>query len=198
MDLIPALATASGGRLGDVLPPWSVAPFATLLLCIAVLPLVAGHLWESNRNKAVLSLALGLPVAIWMWRLDAAAVGHVAHEYVAFLLLLGVPLRHRRRDRDPGNARRDARPEHRACSPSAPSSRPWWEPPAPRCCSIRPLLRANSVRERKAHVVVFFIFIVSNAGRACSRRWATRRSSWDSSGACRSSGRCASCRSGSS
>jgi Na+/H+ antiporter NhaD/arsenite permease-like protein len=29
---------------------------------------------------------------------------------------------------------------------------------------IRPLLRANSVRMRKAHVGVFFIFIVSNAG----------------------------------
>ena len=29
---------------------------------------------------------------------------------------------------------------------------------------IRPLLRANSVRRRKAHVFVFFIFVVSNAG----------------------------------
>src|SRR5947199_1906229 len=29
---------------------------------------------------------------------------------------------------------------------------------------IRPLLRANSVRLRKAHVFVFFIFIVANGG----------------------------------
>ena len=29
---------------------------------------------------------------------------------------------------------------------------------------IRPLLRANAPRERKAHIVVFFIFIVSNCG----------------------------------
>ena len=29
---------------------------------------------------------------------------------------------------------------------------------------IRPLLRANAARERKAHVVVFFIFVVSNCG----------------------------------
>ena len=113
MDLLPALATASGGRLGDGLPPWSVAPFAVMLLCIAVLPLVAGHLWERNRNKAILSLALGLPVAIWMWRLDAAAVGHVAHEYVAFLLLLGSLFVIAGGIVDPGNARRDARPEHR-------------------------------------------------------------------------------------
>ena len=29
---------------------------------------------------------------------------------------------------------------------------------------VRPLLRANSPRQRRAHVVVFFIFIVSNCG----------------------------------
>ena len=29
---------------------------------------------------------------------------------------------------------------------------------------IRPLLRANAARERKAHIVVFFIFVVSNCG----------------------------------
>src|SRR5207237_840035 len=29
---------------------------------------------------------------------------------------------------------------------------------------VRPLLRANSVRSRKAHVFVFFIFVVANAG----------------------------------
>ena len=29
---------------------------------------------------------------------------------------------------------------------------------------IRPLLRANAPRVRKAHIVVFFIFIVSNCG----------------------------------
>ncbi|MHC4222792.1 MAG: sodium:proton antiporter, partial [Planctomycetota bacterium] len=42
---------ASGG--GDVVPPlWSVLPFAFTLLGIAVLPLVASHWWESNRNRA--------------------------------------------------------------------------------------------------------------------------------------------------
>ena len=29
---------------------------------------------------------------------------------------------------------------------------------------IRPLLRANAPRERKVHIVVFFIFVVSNCG----------------------------------
>src|SRR5262249_29704506 len=29
---------------------------------------------------------------------------------------------------------------------------------------VRPLLRANAVRKRKAHVVIFFVFVVSNCG----------------------------------
>lgn len=75
--------------LGRVLPTWSVLPFALLLLCIAVLPLVAGHFWDQNRNKAILSLVLGLPVVIGIGRLDPSVLGRTAHEYVAFILLLG-------------------------------------------------------------------------------------------------------------
>jgi Na+/H+ antiporter NhaD/arsenite permease-like protein len=44
---------------------------------------------------------------------------------------------------------------------------------------IRPLIRANDNRKHKAHVVVFFIFIVSNAGGS-SRRWGILRCSWGS------------------
>ena len=163
MNLLPALATASGGRLGEGLSPWSVAPFAVMLLCIAVLPLVAGHVWERNRNKAILSLALGLPVAIWMWRLDAATVGHVAHEYVAFLLLLGslfviaggIVIRGTLAGTPGLNAGLLALGAGLASLVGTTGAS---------MLLIRPLLRANSVRRRKAHVVVFFIFVVSNAG----------------------------------
>ena len=54
MPVQPVLAAATGGRVGEALSLWSVAPFALMLLSIALLPLVAGHLWEHNRNKAVL------------------------------------------------------------------------------------------------------------------------------------------------
>src|SRR5512137_2446988 len=163
MPVQPALAAATGGRVGEALALWSVAPFALMLLGIAVLPLVAGSLWEHNRNKAILSAVLGLPVAAWMWTLDAAAVGHVAHEYVAFLLLLGslfviaggIVIR------------------------GTPSGTPGLNTAVlalgavlaslvgttgASVLLIRPLLRANPVRKAKAHVVVFFIFVVSNSG----------------------------------
>ena len=57
----PGVALASGGEapLGEILPLWSVAPFALILLAIAVMPLVAPRFWEPNRNKAVVSAALG-------------------------------------------------------------------------------------------------------------------------------------------
>ena len=41
--------------------PW-VAPFAVLVLAIALLPLAAPHFWDSNLRKLGLSAVLGLPV----------------------------------------------------------------------------------------------------------------------------------------
>ena len=39
-----------------------IAPFAILLLGIAVFPLLFPHLWESNLNKLIVSTVLGGPV----------------------------------------------------------------------------------------------------------------------------------------
>src|SRR5512147_2903840 len=75
--------------LGQRLPLWAVAPFVLMLLSIALLPLLAGRFWERNRNKALVSLVLGLPVAAWIGTLEPSAIGRTAHEYLAFLVLLG-------------------------------------------------------------------------------------------------------------
>ena len=163
MPIQPVLAAATGGRVGEALSLWSVAPFALMLLSIAVLPLVAGNLWEHNRNKAVLSAGLGLPIAAWMWTLDAAAVGHVAHEYVAFLILLGslfviaggIVIRGTLSGTPGLNAALLALGAVLASVVGTTGAS---------MLLIRPLLRANSVRKTKAHVVGFFIFVVSNAG----------------------------------
>jgi Na+/H+ antiporter NhaD/arsenite permease-like protein len=163
MPLHPVLAATTGGSIGAALALWSVAPFALMLLSIAVLPLVAGHLWEHNRNKALLSAVLGLPVAAWMWTLDPPAVGHVAHEYLAFLLLLGslfviaggIVIRGTLSGTPGLNTALLAIGAILASIVGTTGAS---------VLLIRPLLRANSVRKAKAHVVVFFIFVVSNAG----------------------------------
>ena len=159
----PVLASAVAPPLGAVLPLWSVAPFATLLLCIAVLPLVAGHVWESNRNKALLSATLGVPVALWIAMHDATILGHTAHEYAAFIILLGalfvisggVVVRGTLAGTPGLNTVLLAIGAVLASVIGTTGAS---------MLLIRPLLRANSVRVRKAHVVVFFIFVVSNAG----------------------------------
>ncbi len=161
MNLLPVLAAGAHG--GPALPLWSVVPFAIMLLCIAVLPLVAGHMWEHNKNKAILSLILGLPVAAWMgWR-DLTVLGHVVHEYVAFIILLGalfviaggIVIRGTLAGTPGVNA---------VLLGIGAVIASFVGTTGASMLLIRPLLRANSVRKQKAHVVVFFIFIVSNAG----------------------------------
>jgi Na+/H+ antiporter NhaD/arsenite permease-like protein len=158
------LAAATGGNhLGQILPLWGVAPFALLLLCIAVLPLAAGHWWEHNRNKALLSLILGLPVALWVGYHDLVTVAHTAHEYLAFIVLLGalfviaggIVVR--------GTLAGTPGLNTGLLGIGAVLASLIGTTGASMLL-IRPLLRANSVRARKMHVVVFFIFVVSNAG----------------------------------
>ena len=38
-------------RSAALLPLWTVIPFVALLLCIAILPLAAGHWWEHNDEQ---------------------------------------------------------------------------------------------------------------------------------------------------
>lgn len=69
---------------------WSMIPFGLMLLIIAVGPLVAEHWWEKNSNKLLVSLILGIPVAVCL------VVGGMTHElvhqiffdYVPFIVLL--------------------------------------------------------------------------------------------------------------
>jgi Na+/H+ antiporter NhaD/arsenite permease-like protein len=163
MLVIASLATLDTRHLGHVLPLWAVAPFAILLLCVAVLPLVAGRFWEHNRNKALLSALLGVPVAAWVASLEPMVLVHTAHEYAAFIILLGalfviaggIVVRGTLAGTPGLNAVLLGIGALLASIIGTTGAS---------MLLIRPLLRANSVRKLKAHVVVFFIFVVSNAG----------------------------------
>jgi Na+/H+ antiporter NhaD/arsenite permease-like protein len=159
----PVPPAAAAELLGHRLPLWSVLPFAAMLLGIAVLPLVAPRFWEHNRNKALVSLVLGAPVAIAIGLLDPPALAHAAHEYVAFIVLLGALF-----SISGGIVVRGTL----AGTPGLNTVllglgallASLIGTTGASMVLIRPLLRANSVRKRNAHVVVFFIFVVSNAG----------------------------------
>ena len=76
-------------HLGEILPVWSVFPFVFMLLSIAILPLSVPHWWDKNKNKLMVSLILGGPIAGWVASLDPYALLHTMHEYFAFIVLLG-------------------------------------------------------------------------------------------------------------
>ena len=144
---------------------WSMIPFGLMLLCIAVGPLVVEKFWESNVNKLIVALFLGIPVAVCL------IMGGMAHElehqlfgdYVPFIILLlslyvitgGIHLS--------GDIK----------------AKPWvntlflaigWlfaslmGTTGAAMLLIRPLLATNQQREYKVHTILFFIALAANCG----------------------------------
>ena len=161
--LLHAVAGLDSHALGASLPLWSVAHFVAMLASIALLPLVWPHGWESNRTRGLVAFGLGAPVAIGMALRAPDVVGHTAWEYLAFIVLLGslyvtaggIILRGRLPGRPMVNAGLLGLGALLASLIGTTGAS---------MLLIRPLLRANAGRARQAHVVVFFIFLVSNIG----------------------------------
>jgi Na+/H+ antiporter NhaD/arsenite permease-like protein len=153
--------------MGAGLPLWTVLPFVALLLCIAILPLTASHWWEHNRNKAVVALGLAIPVALYLllaWGHEGQHdLAHKLKEYVSFILLLGALYVISGGVYVKGSL---------AGTPLANTGllalgallASFIGTTGASVLLIRPLLRANKTRRARAHIVVFFIFIVSNCG----------------------------------
>jgi Na+/H+ antiporter NhaD/arsenite permease-like protein len=151
---------------GAELPLWTILPFAGLLLAIALLPLAAPRFWESNRNKGVVAAAFAAPVAGYLVGVGASGVHELverAKEYVSFILMLaslfvissGIHVR--------GSLSGTPRMNTGLLALGALLAS-WIGTTGASVLLIRPLLRANAPRQRTTHVVVFFIFVVSNCG----------------------------------
>ena len=146
-----------------VFPLWTLAPFLLMLLSIAVVPLSFPSWWDKNSNKLLLSLALSIPV----FAVVVPAASHLLLEslldYVSFMILLGSLF---------------------VISGGIYIKGEFAGTPIVNTCFlligailanligttgasmllIRPYLRANHRRQRRAHLAVFFIFAVSNIG----------------------------------
>ena len=152
---------------GSVLPALYAVPFAGLLLSIALLPLLAPFFWHHHFGKvsAAWSLAFLLPFAV-MYGPGQAAFSFLhalLEEYIPFILLLtalftvagGIHIR--------GNLHGSPVLNTAILGIGAVLAS-FMGTTGASMLLIRPLIRANDNRAHKAHVVVFFIFIVSNAG----------------------------------
>jgi Na+/H+ antiporter NhaD/arsenite permease-like protein len=159
-----AVAHAAPHAAAGAPPIWTIAPFALYLLLIAVIPLVAGGFWSANRNKLLVAAILSVPVIGYL-ALGAPHglvwLAESVKEYVAFMTLLlalfvitgGIHLR----------GELDGTPLVNAAflAVGAVAANLIGTTGAS-LLLIRPLLRANQGRSRRVHLVVFFIFIVSN------------------------------------
>ena len=145
------------------LPLYATLPFVAMLLAVAVLPLTAPHWWESNRNKLIVSALLGLPVLVLYLGREPAALVHMAHDYVSFVVLLGglyaiaggILLR--------GDL--EATPAVNAAFLAVGALlASLIGTTGAAMLLIRPLLQTNRERRHVTHTVVFFIFLVGNVG----------------------------------
>ncbi len=162
-----AAEAAEQTSLGRELPSFTVAPFALMLLCIAILPLAAPHWWEKNRNKAIVVAAMSIPLMLYLLSGWGHAAGHVltekAAEYISFILLLGALYIISGGIYVQGSLSGTPLVNTGMLAFGALLASVVGTTGAS-MLMVRPMLRANKSRQRQAHVYVFLIFIVSNCG----------------------------------
>jgi Na+/H+ antiporter NhaD/arsenite permease-like protein len=141
-------------------------PFVALLGCIAVLPLIpatAGR-WDRNRWKLVVSMALGLPVGLWIWfGVDPHLVQHSMAEYGQFIVLLAALFVVTGGIFVAGDLKATPRNNTLLLAAGAVLAS-FAGTTGAAMLLIRPLLNTNTHRHHKGHTMVFAILIVANCG----------------------------------
>jgi Na+/H+ antiporter NhaD/arsenite permease-like protein len=167
LPLSASAATLDGATLS---PLWAL-PFAGILLSIAIVPLIAPHAWHSHFGKisAGWALVFLVPFALGFGTQTAFAtfVHAMLEEYVPFIILLtalftvagGICLH--------GDLHGSPRLNTGLLALGTVLASIMGTTGAAMLL-IRPLLRANEHCKHVVHRVVFFIFLVANAGGALS------------------------------
>jgi len=158
-------ARAGAASVGGRLPLVTVVPFALLLVVIALTPLIHGRFWESNRNKAIVAAIISIPVAVYLavaWGPEGRLLlEEKLSEYASFIILLaalfvisgGIYLQ--------GSFAGTPLVNTVFLGIGAVFANLIGTTGAS-VLLVRPLLRANKTRQRKGHIVIFFIFVVAN------------------------------------
>jgi Na+/H+ antiporter NhaD/arsenite permease-like protein len=163
----PDVVLASSSGAAHATPPtWMVIFFVAMLLSIAIIPLTKlEHWWHSNLNKLLLGLALSAYPVIWLTVLEPnlGELGIKMHEYASFIILLGCLFYISGGIYLAGDLK---------CTPQSNTAflafgtviASFIGTTGASMLLIRPVLRANRERKHVVHIVVFFIFLVSNVG----------------------------------
>ncbi|CAN7171141.1 sodium:proton antiporter [Mesorhizobium caraganae] len=167
--LLPAQALAAETHelAGASMSLWWGLPFAGLLLSIATGPLLFHHVWEHHYGKIAaawaalvvvpLAIAFGMPLA------SEAVLHTLLTEYMSFIILLFALYTISGGILVAGNIHGTPLVNAGLLLVGAMLASVIGTTGASMIL-IRPMLRANDNRPLNAHVVIFFIFLVSNIG----------------------------------
>ncbi|MEW6515621.1 MAG: sodium:proton antiporter [candidate division FCPU426 bacterium] len=144
-----------------------ILPFTSLLMMIAVFPLFPGvaKWWENNRNKLLVSALCGV-AGVLLFYLPTRDLNHILInylEYLDFILLLaalyvtsgGIYI---------SGAFAGLPRINTAFLAIGAVLANFLGTTGASMLLLRPLIRANRLRKHKVHLIIFFIFIVSNCG----------------------------------
>ena len=152
---------------GAKLPIWSIIPFVGILLSIAIFPLVLDShflVHHGGKMSLVWALAFAIPYLI---AFQGEAFYDILHiyliDYIPFIILLwglftvagGILVRGTLRGTPIVNT---------LLLLIGTAIASWVGTTGASMLLIRPLIRANEYRQSKVHLVIFFIFLVSNIG----------------------------------
>ena len=144
---------------------WMLLPFVVMLSGVAFCPLLLPVWWKMNRNKAIFSLALALPVISLLSAngYSRAVIDQMLYDYLPFVVLVGTLFV----VTGGINLRLNMQPT------------PWnnvlilavgyllasfMGTTGAALLLVRPLLEVNRARRYKAHLLLFFIALVANCG----------------------------------
>lgn len=149
----------------ESMPLWLSIPFVVMLLFIAIGPLFFHHWWEENKNKLIVSLVLGIPLAVVLVirGLSHELMHQILFDYIPFIILLGALFVitggiHLKGDIEAKPAINTLFLAIGAILAS------FMGTTGAAMLLIRPVIKTNSERKFKVHTILFFIAIVANAG----------------------------------
>lgn len=167
----PALAAEGMGIDGSTLNLWWILPFVGILLSIAIFPLVALDFWHHHFGKISAFWAVMILVPMLIIQGFSVTLYEVLHvyllEYFPFIILLLALFTISGGVRLVGTL---------SGSPLVNTGillvgtilASWMGTTGAAMLLIRPLINANSWRQKKVHTIVFFIFLVANIGGSLS------------------------------
>ncbi len=164
---VTALAAQGAAGTSKTISPWFCIPFAGLLFCIAVLPLIKPEWWESHQPLAVAfwSLLFILPFGFVFGAETAAenVLECLVNDYLTFIVLLFGLFCVAGNITMEGDLAGSPRVNIILLAIGTLLSS-FIGTTGASMLMVRPVIKMNAWRRHRSHIMVFFIFLISNLG----------------------------------